>query len=231
MSLKTKLINVAALSAIAAALCVPQKSMAAASTGDGSNASSNVETVIVTARKRGETLLDAPVTVQALTARDLARNPTTDIQQITSMLPNVTATRRGSGTLGSFNIRGIGTNGGDSGVDQAIAVVIDDVPIARGTVAAGNFFDLANVQVLPGPQALYFGKDASGGVIALTSAGPTDSFEAYAKAGYEFNAAERYFDAAISGPLTDDLGARLAIHVSQMDGWMHNDAGPIINPI
>ena len=190
-----------------------------------------VEAVVVTARKRDETLLNAPITVEALTKSQLARNPSTDIQQLTDMLANVTAAKGGSGTLGSFNIRGIGTNGGDSGTDQAVTVVVDDVPIARGTAAAANYFDLANIQVLPGPQALYFGKDASGGVIALQTAGPTRYFEAYVKAGYEFNAAERYVDAAISGPLTDALSARLAVHASQQDGWMRNDSGPQINPI
>lgn len=194
-------------------------------------ASAAVQEVVVTARKREETLLDAPITVQALTATDLARNPTSDLQLVAAMLPNVTAVRTGSGTLGSFNIRGIGTSSGDSGVDQAITVVIDDVPIARGTAAAANYFDLANVQVLPGPQALYFGKNASGGVIALQTAGPTATFEASMKAGYEFNARERYLDAAVSGPLSDTLRARLAVHASEMDGWMHNDAGPIVNPI
>lgn len=190
-----------------------------------------LQEVVVTARKREETLLSAPVTVQALTAEDLARTPTTDLRELSSMVPNVTAGRTGSGAQGAYNIRGIGgANAGDTGVDQAVALVIDDVPISRGTAASASFFDLANVQVLPGPQSLYFGKNASGGVIALASAGPTSSFEAQAKTGYEFYARQRYVDGAVSGPLTDQLSGRLAFRFDEMDGWMHNDAGPVINP-
>lgn len=188
------------------------------------------EEIVVTARKRAETLMKAPITVQALTPAQLARNPTSDLMSIAAMLPNVTAARTGSGTLGSYSIRGIGGSSGDSGVDQAITVVIDDVPIARGTAAAGNYFDLSSIQVLPGPQSLYFGKNASGGIIALKTADPTDTFEAVVKGGYEFEAHERYLDGAVSGPLSDTWGARLAFRLSEMDGWMHNDAGPVNNP-
>src|SRR5690606_11395023 len=88
----------------------------------------------------------------------------------------------------------------------------------------------ANIQVLPGPQALFFGKNASGGVISFASADPTDSFESFAKAGYEFEARQRYVEGAVSGPLSDVLRSRLAFRYDESSGWLKNRAGPIANP-
>jgi iron complex outermembrane recepter protein len=210
---------------------IPEVANAQASTRPQARASL-IEEVVVTARKREETLLSAPLTVQAITSEQIARNPASDIRSLTDMLPNVTATPAGSGAMGAYNIRGIGgANAGDSGVDQAVTLVIDNIPISRGSGASGAFFDLANIQVLPGPQALFFGKNASGGVIAFASADPTPQFTASAKAGYEFVARQRYLESAISGPLSDVLRARLAVRYDESSGWMHNDAGPLVNPI
>src|SRR3546814_4892772 len=92
----------------------------------------------------------------------------------------------------------------------------------RSTVVLQGFFDLAQVEVMKGPQALFFGKNSTAGVISLTSANPTDELEGYLRAGYEFVANERVVEGVISRPLTDTLQARLALRGSQMDGWMHN---------
>src|SRR3546814_717249 len=99
----------------------------------------------------------------------------------------------------------------------------------RSTVVLQGFFDLAQVEVMKGPQALFFGKNSTAGVISLTSANPTDELEGYLRAGYEFVANERVVEGVISGPLTDTLQARLALRGSQMDGWMHNYDAPMAN--
>ena len=227
--LKTRLqLTVASAALLTIAGEVQAQSQRQSNPGSGA---SSVQEVVVTARKRAETLMSTPVTVQALSQAQLSRNPSSDLESLTEMLPNVTASTVGSGSLGSYNIRGIGgANSGDVGVDQDITIVIDDVPVSRGSAASGAYFDLANIQVLPGPQALYFGKNADGGVISLTSMSPTQHFEAYAKVGYEFYDHERYFEGAVSGPLTDTLSARLAFRYDQGDGWLKNVAGPAVNP-
>lgn len=214
-----------------AAVLFPAGAFAQDADTAGKRAYSPDAEIIVTARKREETLMSAPISVQAITADEIARNTGTDLRSLTDMLPNVTATAGGTGALGSFNIRGIGgANSSDVGVDQAVTLVVDNVPISRGTAASSSYFDLANIQVLPGPQALYFGKNASGGVIAITSANPTDHLEGYVKGGYEFVARDRYLEGAISGPLTDTLGIRIAGRFSESDGWIKNLARPIVNP-
>ncbi|WP_084421661.1 TonB-dependent receptor [Henriciella litoralis] len=190
------------------------------------------DTILVTARKRPETLMSAPLTVQAVTSEELAKNPASDVRSLTAMLPNVTATSSSTGAQGSFNIRGIGgANAADAGVDQSVAVVIDEIPISRGTAASGAFFDLASIQALPGPQALYFGKNASAGVISFTTARPDFEFGGYVKGGYEFEAEDKYTEGAVSIPLSDTLSIRLAGRFNQSEGWLKNVAAPIVNPV
>lgn len=93
-----------------------------------------------------------------------------------------------------------------------------------------GFFDLQQVQVMKGPQALFFGKNSPAGVIAITSAGPTRNFEAGATLSYEFVGDELGTEGYISGPLTDTLGARLAVKYRNLEGWLYNNAEPIANP-
>ncbi len=78
--------------------------------------------------------------------------------------------------------------------------------------------------MLKGPQALFFGKNATGGLISVTTNSPRDIFEAGLKAGYGFEAKEKYGEGYISGPLSDRLRARLAFRVSDSDGAFTNTA-------
>jgi outer membrane receptor protein involved in Fe transport len=79
---------------------------------------------------------------------------------------------------------------------------------------------------MKGPQALFFGKNSTGGVVSITTASPGPKFEASIKAGYEFVADERYVEAMISSPLTDSLRIRFAGRASKMDGFFINTAQP-----
>src|SRR5262249_39745532 len=111
---------------------------------------------------------------------------------------------------------------------QAVSVNIDGVPTARGRILQSAIFDLADVQVLKGPQALYFGKNSPAGTVVVESAGPTATAEGYARAGYETTAHEYTVEGAYGGPLTDTLGFRLALRGSRMDeGYVHNVGQPI----
>ncbi|MEM6499225.1 MAG: TonB-dependent receptor, partial [Pseudomonadota bacterium] len=111
-------------------------------------------------------------------------------------------------------------------IDGAVSVNIDGLQFSQGLALRSGFFDLAQVEVLKGPQALFFGKNSPGGVIALTSADPTDTFEASAKVGYEFEAEKKYVETVLSGPLSDTLGARLAVSFTDEEGYFENVAMP-----
>ena len=191
----------------------------------------NGEDIIVTARRRNETLLDVPVAVTALGTQDLQRYAANDLSKIGQLVPQVQIVRSGAGTGGSFTIRGVGSSAGDAGIEQTVSVNIDGIQISRGRAVLQSFFDVEQVEVLKGPQALFFGKNSPGGVISVKTAGPTSTFQGYVRGGYEFEADERYIEGAVGGPISDTLGFRLAGRASAMEGWIVNDAVAHANPV
>ncbi|MCB2079044.1 MAG: TonB-dependent receptor, partial [Novosphingobium sp.] len=84
--------------------------------------------------------------------------------------------------------------------------------------------DVGQIEVLKGPQSLFFGKSSPGGVISLRTADPTDEFEMIVRAGYEFEARERRADFIVSGPLSDGVKVRLASTIGKQDGFFYNNA-------
>ncbi len=181
-----------------------------------------LEEITVTARQRTERLLDVPVTVTALGSTDLKRYAADNLSSITEMAPQVSVAKQASGGGSSFIIRGIGSSTLDTGFDQSVALNIDGLQTSRGRSLQQSYFDLAQVEVLKGPQALFFGKNSPAGVISLTSANPTREFEAGATLGYEFEAEESSVSGFLSGPITDTIGARLAIQGKDSRGWLEN---------
>jgi outer membrane receptor protein involved in Fe transport len=187
--------------------------------------------ILVTARKQTESLINVPVAVSAIGGEEIERKGVTDLTRIAQLAPQVMLAQADSGTGASFSIRGLGTSFLDPGLDQSVVVVLDGMPISRGQVVLMGMFDLAQVEVLKGPQALFFGKNSPAGVVNLTSAGATDTLEGYVRAGYEFKAREKYVEAAISGPLSETLKGRIAVRGSDMRGWMKNMAQALPSPL
>jgi outer membrane receptor protein involved in Fe transport len=199
--------------------------------GSAENDRGNDMDIIVTARKKDERLLDVPVAITAIAGPALARAGISDLSTVGNMMPQVRfETVGGGGNGATYAIRGIGSSSGDKGIEQTVAVNIDGVQSSRGRISVLSFFDVQQVEVLKGPQALYFGKNSPGGVVSIKTAGPGDHFEGFIRAGYEFKADERFIEGAVGGPLSDTFGARLAIRASKMDGWVKNVAQPMISP-
>lgn len=194
---------------------------------------SGLADIVVTARKREETLQDVPVAVSAVSGDDLRRNLASDLTKMAELAPQVSISQGGSGTGAVITVRGISSASNDAGLDQSVAIELDNMPLSRGQIISASLFDIQQVQILQGPQALFFGKNSPAGVISIRSADPTDVFEGYLTAGYEFEARQKYAEGALSGPLGETLKARLAFRVSDMRGWIKNIAvarPDIINP-
>ncbi|MGE0773941.1 MAG: TonB-dependent receptor [Sphingomonadaceae bacterium] len=168
--------------------------------------------------------MSVPVAVTAISGETISRAGATNLEKISELAPQVMITRASSGNGGIISIRGLGTPALDAALDQSVSVNIDGVQAGRGNIIAQGFFDLGQVEVLKGPQALFFGKNSPAGVISLRSANPTDAIEGYVKAGYEFVANQRYGEAAIGGPLSETIKGRIAVRGSKMDGYVRNTA-------
>ena len=180
--------------------------------------------IIVTARRRDERLIDAPVAITALGGATLDNYAVTEFSDMASLVPTMVAGKAASGSSASIFLRGVGSTALSAGFDQSVSFVVDGMPMSRGREIGLSQYDVQRVEVLKGPQALFFGKNATGGLISVTTNSPRDVFEAGLKAGYGFEAKEKYGEGYISGPLSDRLRARLAFRVSDSDGAFTNTA-------
>src|SRR3546814_19650463 len=97
---------------------------------------------------------------------------------------------------------------------------MDGVYFGQGRVINEGFFDLAGLEVLKGPQSLFYGKNATAGVISINTANPTSTFQARTRVSYEFNAKQPSVEGFVSGPVTDTLALRLAGRWSKMYGGL-----------
>lgn len=216
-------------SAVLAVLMVPPALAqdAAGSQTQANQSESDTGDIIVTARQRKETLLSAPVAVSAISGDQLTRLGVTDTRDLAKMAPSLSISQATSGAGGVITLRGIGTSPSNAGFDQAVSVNVDGVQTGRARVINLGLLDLAQVEVMKGPQALFFGKNSPAGVISLTSASPTDKLTGYGRVGYEFEADEKIVEGVVSGPLTPSLGARVALRYRDMVGWLNNTAGQL----
>ncbi|MBF7014731.1 TonB-dependent receptor [Novosphingobium sp. HR1a] len=184
--------------------------------------------IVVTARRRAESAQEVPVAVTVISAQDIARRDLTSLERIAAATPQLVIGRNVSGSGAQLTLRGIGSNSLSIGVEQSVAVIVDGVYYGQGRTINEGFFDLASMEILKGPQSLFFGKNATAGVISITTANPTDHFTAQMRTGYEFNAQKVYAEGFVSGPIGDTAGFRLAVRGSKDFGSLFdNRAGPI----
>lgn len=179
-------------------------------------------TITVTAQRRSENIQNVPVSVQALSAKQLQAlgvKSTEDLGQIT---PNVTiASPEGSGNQPLITIRGIGLNDFDSNNAGPNGIYVDDVYISAPSAQAFSIFDLDQAQILKGPQGTLYGRNTSGGAVVFTSKKPTDDFTGDFHFEYgAFNTLN--ISAAVGGPITQNLDGRIAVVVNHSDGFMTN---------
>jgi iron complex outermembrane receptor protein len=176
---------------------------------------SGLTDIVVTARRRTESAQDVPVAVTVISGEEIARRDLTSLERIAAATPQLVIGRNVSGSGAQLTLRGVGSNSLSIGTEQSVAVIVDGVYYGQGRTINEGFFDLEGMEVLKGPQSLFFGKNATAGVISITTADPTDHLTAQVRAGYEFNAQKVYGEGFISGPLTDTLKWRLAVRGSK----------------
>ena len=171
-------------------------------------AQDSLEEVLVTARRTPENAQDVPMALTALSAERLASSDITSLEKLSALLPDMVLTRGNSGSGMVISLRGIGPNFSSIGIEQSVAVVIDGVYYGQGRVIDEALVDLSSIEVLEGPQALFFGKNSTAGVISITTADPTPRFESRIQAAYEFSSHNPNGELVVSGPVTDSLGLR-----------------------
>ncbi len=178
-----------------------------------------IDEIVVTARKREEKLSDAPLAINAFGGDFLDRSAVGSLEDLEALVPGLVAQTMATSAGGIVYLRGVGSSSSSAFIDQAIAINIDGVAMANAHLLQAGQYDMEQIEVLRGPQALFFGKNSPGGVISIKSREPGDSFEFDTAAGYEFEAQEKFGEVVLSGPINDQLGVRLFARYSQMEGY------------
>jgi len=219
----------AALAAGTAGILMTATPVPAAAASDG--AQGLIEEVVVTARRRAERLIDTPVAVSVMAQEEVERYYTRDLSSLTARIPGVSINQAaGGGAGGSMFIRGVGNLAVDYGADQPVAFVMDGMSFQRGHILNTGFFDVQSVQVLKGPQTLFYGKNSPAGVIAVDSVSPVvgADVDLFVRAAYEFETEDPVVETGISFPVGDTLAFRIAGRYQDMrGGFLRNSAQPI----
>ena len=189
------------------------------SVGTGANESNQI---IVTARRRSETSQDVPLAISVIGGEHIDNTGSFNVgrlQQLTPTLQFYSSNPRNT----AVNIRGIGVPFGltNDGIEQGVGIYVDDVYYARVASATFDFLDVAQIEVLRGPQGTLYGKNTTAGAINITTRQPTFDFEGRAEVTIG-NLGFKQAKAAVSGPLSDTLAARLALSATGRRGTIFN---------
>jgi len=189
------------------------------------HAEMTLEEIVVTARKRIESAQDTPVVLTAFNKDMLEANAISNVEDLAAIIPNLNISESGSGVTPLITLRGIGSSSAllNGATDQAVSINIDGVQFSNGMALRLGQLDVEQVEVLKGPQALYFGKNSPAGIIVIKTASPTDELFSEFRLGYEDAGETLFGHAIVSGPLSDSVAARLAISYTDTEGYWNNN--------
>ncbi|HWK36413.1 TonB-dependent receptor [Sphingomonas sp.] len=173
---------IVALSALPATAAVTAQDAPVAAQADQGASDGDI---VVTARRRAESLLDVPIAVTAFTEDRLAKSGALDLTDIQNVTPNTTlkVSRGTNSTLSAF-IRGVGQQDPVPGFEAGVGVYLDDVYLNRPQAAVLDVYDVERIEVLRGPQGTLYGRNTIGGAIKYVTRKLPDRFELKLKGSY-----------------------------------------------
>ncbi len=181
----------------------------------------SLEEIIVTARKRSESLQSTPIAISAFNAQALEDRGAVNINDITNFVPNMQFSAAASGTVGASSIalRGIGQSDFITTTEPGVGLYLDGVYLARVTGAALDLADIERVEVLRGPQGTLFGRNTIGGAVNVITKKPSGDFNGNAQLtlgnNNRFNG--RF---SVDFPIMDDvLSGRVSFLSKNSDGY------------
>lgn len=176
------------------------------------------EEVIVTARRRDESLERVPIAITAIGADQLVERSIRTDSDLQLTAPGLTIRQTQGNNSLTYSIRGQSADT-FSGSPSAVIAYLNEVPLTIGS--ASSFYDLESVQVLKGPQGTLFGRNTTGGAVLYTTAKPTDKSEALIRTRLG-NLELREVEGMVNVPLSDTVLLRGAFNVIRRDGYIEN---------
>ncbi len=187
---------------------------------DATAQSDTLEEVVVTAERRAENPQTMPVSVIALSGKDLKESGVSNIADLQSIVPSLSYVD--AGNVKFINIRGVGLNEGAPNQTDGVANYLDGAYIAREFTTDDSYFDLDNVEVLRGPQGTYVGQNSTGGAIFINTKKPSlngiDGYVEQTFGTYNY----RHTEAAANVPVSSTLALRAAVLAESRDSFTAN---------
>ncbi len=184
-----------------------------------------LEEVVVTARKRTESLQDVGFSVSALSQSEIDGQFARDITDLANIAPNIVIddTAQGPGGVAAIFIRGVGVADVEKNFDPAVGVVVDGMFIGSNAGSLMRSIDIASMEVLRGPQGTLHGRNTIGGIINITRTKPTGELGGKFRTGYE-----EYDTVYADGIFNFGIGDNVAIKLSgamrdQREGYYDNN--------
>lgn len=189
-----------------------------------------LEEIIITARRREETLQDTPIAVSAFSGESLEYRGVSSLDDITSFVPSLTLENNpsfgGASNSAAIYLRGVGQKEFLPTTEPGVGLYVDGVYVARSVGALLDIVDVEQLEVLRGPQGTLFGRNTIGGAILVTTIKPDPNGEREASLSI-MSGTDRLLN--IKGtfhiPISDTLAARVSLASFKQDGYVKRGDG------
>ena len=179
-----------------------------------------LEEIVVTAQRREQNLQETPVAITAFTGNYLEEFGVDDVSEVGERTPGFGFYQITRGQT-NLALRGAFNSDSSPGVDQGVAVFIDEVFLGRPGDFQLDLFDLERIEVLRGPQGTLFGRNVTGGAVSVVTETPDENFRAKAQVSYgRFN--DINLAAKVSGELAEDIFGSVSLKYQNSDGYADN---------
>lgn len=177
-----------------------------------------IEEVLVTARRRVESIQETPIAVTAITGDDLREQGIGSTDELAKTVPSL---HIANAAAVQIYIRGVGERSGYARVDPTVGVYLDNIFLPRTDGQILDTIDIESIQVLRGPQGTLFGKNTTGGAMVISLAKPEDFVSGYAELGAG-NYQAGNFKAGVNLPLSDNVLTRFSVSAVRDDGYIND---------
>ena len=180
-----------------------------------------MEEVVVTATKRAESIQDVPMSVSVVSGEVLERAEVRDLLDLQSVVPSLRVPQFQNSIQTNFVIRGFGNGANNPGIEPSVAVFVDGVYLSRSQARISDLPNIQQIEVLKGPQSTLYGKNASAGVISVTTKAPEFESRGSVEVGFG-NYSQESVRAFYTGPLSDSVAFSLSGTSLSRDGYFDN---------
>lgn len=178
-----------------------------------------LDTVVVTAQKRQQSVIDVPIAMSVVSEETLEKTRGATLQNMQQLVPNFSIEDQ-SGQL-AVTIRGVGGGGRNIGFDPRVGVYLDGIFMGQAQALRQPLFDVGQMEILRGPQGHLFGRNTVAGAVNITTREPGRNQEGYVRGVLGDHGTQELY-ASVSSPLSDTVAGKLSLASESRDGFTKN---------